>query len=609
MLSRTRIAVGMVLALLGPCATAAPARDADAVRPTAGRAARGAAREKSLSIDVRSAPLADVVAEMAAAGGVTMRLGRALKPSTSTGAGDQRITLYADRASVGDFQHVVAALLRLQWTHDEPEARSGGQASTGRSRALSYTLDDDPQARAQASALRRRQANHFLDGVQATAAAVASRASAAPYARQLRDTFGRGHPEFDARTLEKIDVDFLRQSLLATPLTLPLRTQLTQSRWIGFPLGWLDDAHAALMTAFLYGEPGAGPAEGHAAALLHDPDALAQSGARLQYRLVFGDRWTDTLLVTQVGAPGNWKTAILPSILYRHEDGSAIYPESRKRPSDASVWRRLPPRFAAVAGNWDDTLVRLARAMKINVASDSYTRPQIFDITQKVSDLAGLPLIDALDRLSSAYGMFWWKDGDWYLFRSRTWGEEENVAVPDRFLRRWTESVRQSGALSADDLNLLGTLGDEQIMTLNLLAASSPVGGVADGTGAVLGALDLDGAWLAQAGLLLFRSLAPAQRQLALNGGLPALWLAPTQQQFFAAVAAELGFVPEPEALPEWGFAIEQRFPRTSGERGPVSGAVSLVWRFGPTLRRVAEVAVSDARLLPRREEPPIPGP
>jgi hypothetical protein len=602
MLTRTRIAAGMVVALLGPCATAAPARDA--ARPAAGRAARGAALEKELAIDVRSAPLADVVEGMAAAGGVTLRLGRALKPSTSTGAGDQRITLYADRASVGDFQHVVAALLRLQWTQDEPEARSGGQASTGRSRALSYTLDEDPQARSQASALRRRQANHFLNGVQATAAAVASPASSATYARHLRDTFGRGHPEFDARTLEKIDVDFLRQALLATPLTLSLRSQLTQSRWISFPLGWLDDAHAALMTAFLYGEPGAGAAEGQAAALLRNADALAQTGARLQYRLVFGDRWTDTLLVTQVGAPGNWRTAILPSILYRDEDGSAIYPESRKRSGDASTWRRLPPRFQPVAGSWDDTLVRLARAMKINVASDSYLRPQIFDIDQKASEVAGLPLRDALDRLCRAYGMFWWRDGDWYLFRSRTWVEEENVAVPDRFLRRWTESVRQDGSLSADDLDLLGTLGDEQIMTLNLLAASSPVGGVADGTGAVLSALDLDGAWLAQAGLLLFRSLAPAQRQLALNGGLPALWLAPTQQQFFAAVAAELGFAPEPAALSEWGFAIEQRFPRTPGERGPVSGAVSLVWRFGPALRRVAEVAVSDARLASRREEP-----
>src|SRR5262249_12698984 len=157
--------------------------------------------------------------------------------------------------------------------------------------------------------------------------------------------------------------------------------------------------------------------------------------------------------------------------------------------------------------------------------------------------------------------MFWWKDEDWYLFRSRTWVEEENVAVPDRFLRRWTESARRYGGLSADDLDLVGTLGDEQIMTLNLLAANAPVGGVADGTGAVLGAPGPDGAGPAQAGLLLFRSLAPAQRQLALNGGMPALWLAPTQQQFFAAVASELGFVPETQALPEWGFAIEQRFP------------------------------------------------
>src|SRR5262249_49949307 len=161
---------------------------------------------------------------------------------------------------------------------------------------------------------------------------------------------------------------------------------------------------------------------------------------------------------------------------------------------DAAAWRRLPPRFQAVEGNWDETLVRLARTMKIKIASDSYLRPPIFDINQKVSDLAGVPLVEALDRLCRAHGMFWWKEGDWYLFRSRTWMDEEDVAVPDRLLRRWTESVRQSGGLSADDLDLLGTLGDEQLMTLNLLSSSLPLGGVADGSGAVLNALDLDGA-------------------------------------------------------------------------------------------------------------------
>src|SRR5262249_30404147 len=154
-------------ALLGPCAGAAPttsaahaARDSGGTRPAVALPARAKALDKELAIDVRSAPLADVVEGIAAAGGVPLRLGRALKPSTSTGAGDQRITLYADRAWVGEFQRVAAALLHLHWMEEEPALRPEKPAPAGPPGELSYTLEEDAQVRAQASALRRRQASH-----------------------------------------------------------------------------------------------------------------------------------------------------------------------------------------------------------------------------------------------------------------------------------------------------------------------------------------------------------------------------------------------------------------------------------------------------------------
>jgi hypothetical protein len=556
---------------------------------------------KELALDVRSAPLADVVEEMATASGVRMRLGRSAAPLASTGAGDQRITLYSDRASVAGFQRAVAALLRLKWTRGEVEAPSPERiraadaeapSPANPARVVRFTLEEDPQTRAEVTAFRFRRVSLFLESLR-TAAEAERRATGTVASRQPPAA-----SEVQAKSQEPGARSQGQQlASLIAPLDSGWRTRLAQSGSVALPLMLLPDEPARVLYNFAIADPmpGAPAPPGRqepgapTVTRLASLEVLAQPQARVQYRLFYGDRATDTVLHMQLGVPGTWATATLPSIADRKEDGSALYTKSRERPTDASVWRRLPPRFSLAGAGWDEALARIGRAMKIAIASDAYRRPAYFGTEPPLPSVAGLPLIEALDRLCEARGMFWFREGDWYCFRSRTWIEEENVAVPDRFHRRWAESVRQSGRLMADDLDLLGTLGEEQLMTLNLPATT------AGGAGPTLRSLDPDGAWLAGASLTFFRSLAPVQRELALNGaGLPAVWLTPIQQQIIGAIAAEYGFYPAPETLSLWGFRVDQRFTTPADRKSPVDGVVSLQWSFGPGIRRTAEVSIRE---------------
>src|SRR5919202_4848467 len=106
--------------------------------------------------------------------------------------------------------------------------------------------------------------------------------------------------------------------------------------------------------------------------------------------------------------------------------------------------------------------------MKIKLAADSYARPLLFNTDRRLPDIAGLTLRDALDHLCEQHGYFWWRQNGWYLLRSRNWVEESRVAVPDRLLRGWVESARADGALSEPELVQLGSLTNEQLLTLNL---------------------------------------------------------------------------------------------------------------------------------------------
>src|SRR5207249_2267375 len=84
------------------------------------------------------------------------------------------------------------------------------------------------------------------------------------------------------------------------------------------------------------------------------------------------------MLLAQVGVPGAWKSAksaMLPSILFRQRDDSALYPQAAEHPDDPEAWRRLPPRFETAGKDWDTVLGDLATTMEIKLATDSYARP------------------------------------------------------------------------------------------------------------------------------------------------------------------------------------------------------------------------------------------
>jgi hypothetical protein len=528
-----------------------------------------------LAIDVRNATLTSVVTQMASVAEAKLRVDADL--------GDERVTLYAPRTNPEEFQRALATLFGYRWVNE------------GSGEDPARLLTRNPEFTTRVLALERRQWSHFLRRLRETGNSIAS-GSETDTVQQVREDLQRRQPEIDAETLKDLSADFLRQALLISPVTGSLQDQLVRVGWASIPFYWLGAADQQLLARFA-SHGGLREPLGRAAGA----GDVTLPNSRVTYRLIYGDRWTDTLLWVQVGAPGDWATAILPSILFRQEDGSAAYPQVKQRPNDPDVWLRTPGRFDVKDKSWDQILAELGAAMKLKIASDSYLRPPVFEPHVAGHPIAGIPLRMALDQLARDHGMFWWKEDDWYYFRSRTWPEESRVAVPDRMLVGWTRDIRQTGRLTAADLDQMGMLSEEQLVTLNLMSnmrkSSAPR----------LAGFDPNKASLAATSLLLFRSLTPVQREQALTGdGLPALWMSPAQQNLYTAIAAEYGYVLEPEEAASWGFALEQAWNAPPATQ-PVNGRVRMRWSFGPGLEETADIALSDALLLERDEKKPKP--
>jgi hypothetical protein len=563
------LTLGLLLA--APLA-AAPAEAPPAPASPAEARAQAEPLAKPLAITVRSAPLSDVLARASRASGVMM---------TATGpAADQRVTLHAGRATAGELQAALRSLLRLRTSRR-------GEGAEER-----FVFSQDPRLAAAAEAWRLRQADAAGQAVLRTAGAFASGREEASV-RTLSQRFRQEHPEFPASALAALDADYLRQSLLFLPLTPARRAQLGQTGWLSFPLAWLPPAEQMLLAQ--YGQGGDGRVTLDAE--LWEDGLMAP---RVQYRLLYGDRWTDRMLLAQVGAPGSWTSSMLPSVLFRQRDDSSLYSPAEERPDDPDVWRRLPPRVEIAGKDWDSVLIELAKSMQIRLAADSYARPWLFNTDRPLPEIGGIPLRDALDRLCQAQGYFWWKQDGWYFLRSRTWVEESRVAVPDRLLRQWVAAIQEDGALAEQELLQMAALTDEQLLTLDL--QSRP-----PGSAEFLGpGFDPEAAALMANSLLLFRSLPSAQRELALADGLPAVWLPPAQQNLFAAVAAQYRIALLPEDAESWRFRIRQSFPppRERDTEPPgarlsqrVSGTLTAEWRFGNGLVVRAPLLLGDRPL------------
>jgi hypothetical protein len=555
-----------------PTASRTPASPAAKPAEAAPAAAEPAA-PRPLAVDVRNATLSSVVAQMASVAETHLRVDADL--------GDERVTLYAGRTNPEEFQRALATLFGYRWVTE------GGGEDPAR------LLTRNPEFTTRVLALERRQWSHFLRRLRETGTSIAS-GSETDTVQQVREDLQRRQPEIDDATLKDVSVDFLRQALLISPVTGSLQDQLVRVGWASVPFHWLGAADQRLLASFasngglrepLGREPGAGD--------------VSLPNSRVTYRLIYGDRWTDTLLWVQVGAPGDWATAILPSILFREEDGAAAYPQVKQPPNDPDVWQRTPGRFDVKDKSWNQILAELGAAMNLKIASDSYLRPPLFEPQVPRHSIAGVPLRLALDLLARDHGMFWWKEDGWYYFRSRTWPEESRVAVPDRLLVGWTNDIRQTGRLSAADLDQMGSLSEEQLLTLGLMANSRK------SSAPRLAAFDPTKASLVATSLLLFRSLTPVQREQALSGdGLPAMWMSPAQQYLYTAVAADHGYVLEPEEAASWGFALEQAWNAPPATQ-PVNGRVRMRWSFGPGLEETADMGLSDALLLEQEKKKP----
>jgi hypothetical protein len=545
-----------------------------------------------VSLEIRAAGLGNVLGRLSTALGARLE--------AEAGVAGQRITVYAPRTSLYGFQQAAASLLHTRWKRlgKEGEAR--------------YQLLDNRELEDGAEQLRQQRRALFVARLLQTADTFRRRKQAGE-AQSLRADVARRMPFLPAASLEQITPDLLRQALFLLPLRPGLREALvlTGSAWS--PFHDLAPGSQQMLSDFairrFQAERGAeetGDAPGRLSPEERASLALRSPQARLEYRLLYGDRWTDTLALARVGAGDDWAVAALPSALYPLPDFASLYPEAWERPVARELYSPLKVEIDTGAQTWEQALTLIARTAKINVLSDSFPRPQVFQPPGKSPVIAGKTLGETLDQAAEYYGLVWWKDGDWYLFRSRLWAEEQRVAVPDGVVRSLSAGVAKSGRLSPADFSALTGLTDEQLLTLHL-------GGSAAGKrSAPVESFDYNEIQLVRAGLLLLGELGspgpdarpgpePDPWALARGEGLPFRRMSPAQQFIFSTVASDRGVPLDPYEQGRWALRVSDRFRR---ERLPTGwaegGALEMVWDFGQGRVRRTELALR----LPALEPP-----
>jgi len=237
-------------------------------------------------------------------------------------------------------------------------------------------------------------------------------------------------------------------------------------------------------------------------------------------------------------------------------------------------------RFDTTGQAFDQALLMLARKAEINVACDAYPRPELFGPAGARPVLAAATLGEALDQLTTYYGYVYWKLGDFYLFRSRNWADEQRVAVPDRVLQSLTAGVAWPDSLSSGELLALAALTDEQLLTLHLTGRAN------GGATVAAEAFDLNEVHLARSGLVMFSQLTPSQRSLARTRGIPLRLLPAGPRALFAAAAYDRNITLDP-ADEGSGFRIIPPPSRQAGAAGPSSNVLQFIFDFGePGIRR-----------------------
>ena len=565
-LGRATLALGVLLACAGTAVHAqgeAPPRADD-------RLSRG------ISVEVRAADIGEVTSQLSRA----VNIGLDAEPDIAT----QRITIYATNTSVQSLQNGLADLLHTTWRHfgDGPQSR--------------YRLVDNSQLQAEADRLRLQRRATFLTRLLQTEQAMRSGDPDA-LARDARASILARFPSYPPDILADITPDMLRQSLLLAPMRLGVTRVVQQSGSAWVPLNRLPAPYQELLGEYairqLQGPSAPAPPDGGVAAappaqpVVVAEQVLADPQARAEYRLLFGDRWTDTLMLVRIGESDHWATAMLPSVIFDIPDYGSLYPETRKRPDDPEFRRRLGLKLDTDVLNWDQALSLICKSAKIDALSDSYPRPDIFRPEGPGPVLANGSLEETLDQVAAYYGYVWWKQDGWYLFRNRLWAEQNRVSVPQRLLQSIGTSLAGNEHLSPSALASLAALTDEQLLTLHLS------GSAAGRTYAPEDAFDYNEMQLAHAGLTLFGQMSDEQRSMARQIGVPYTLMSPVQQYLFASTARDRGILLENDDPQRLRFRLSDVFHREKLPAGWAElGTIQFQFDYGAGGRRTAELAV-----------------
>lgn len=545
--------------------------------------------ERAVSLEVRAATVGSVAERLSGALGLPMDTDRSL-------AGE-RITLYATNSKVRDLQNAVAALFQTGWT------------VTGSGEEARYRLQGNDGLLARAEALRARRRSEFVQHLLETEQQV-GRSGAQAVAARLKAEVARRRPELPQESLDQITPAYVAQTLLLEPLRFGLAPNLLRSDLAWMPLNRLNVRQLNLAATFYLGRaperlleavdeaPASAPGLGRPGL---DPAALRWPRARVEYRLLYGDRWAGNLLLTRVGTSDSWAEARLSSALYALPEYVSLYPEAAQRPLDAGSYKPIDVQIDPAAQTWDQALASISRRAGINVVSDVYLRPDVFRPAEPRRSISGATLTQLLDKVADAYGYFWWKHGDFYVFRHRMWAEERRVSVPDRVLQTLGSSLAANQALSSEALNGLAALTEEQLLTLHLYGSAAGKEETPERS------FDFEEVSLGHAGLALFSQLSESQRELARGRGLPFTLMNAGQQFLFASLAYDRGIEPFFEDQQSWGFRLADRFERRRlGTGWAEVGHITMDFDcgvHGVRTARLAARAPAHERAQPKEEE------
>jgi hypothetical protein len=570
------LSTGLLLLGLACCGSAVPGSAQNA-------AAKDTRLDRQLAVEVRVADVGELADQLSDSLHVPL--------STDLEAGAQRVTLHAEKTSVASLQRGLAALFRASWQ------------STGEGEETRYKLVSSPLLPGEVARLRQQRRTAFLNRLLQTEYAF-SRGNSQAATLAIRNDLARRMPYLPQATLEAITPDYLNQALLAAPLRLGLSNELARTGAVSVPLGRLSFVHQRLLASLFLeryesrlSQTRLAPDDEGAAGVLPngvpDPRVLYLPQARLEYRLLFGDRWSGDLLLTRVGIADNWAVAALPSSLYALPDYTSLYQRPALSEKDTDLQRPVNVNVDTDALSWDQALLTVARAAKVNVLSDAYLRPEVFRSEEKGPIIVGTTLHETLDRIADYYGYVWWKQGDWFLFRNKLFGEYDRTVVPARVTRSISQALSKGDSLSTAALASLTGLSDEQLLTMHLYATAAGRPFASDR------AFDLNGIDLARAGLVIYAQLNEAQREMARGTGIPFLLLNQQQQYLFLATAYDRGLTLNPYDQELWRFRVRERFDR---ERLPAGwaelGSVRVAFDYAGFVRS-AELGIRVPALEP----------